>query len=95
MSTEEDRDEDKARRLGAPLPGQVVYLSLDGTTIHWPGSGPWDPGGKFPTRTLDLLHLRAEMGIALRKIEDELDARGLLRRITAEVNSSSRAAVEE
>jgi hypothetical protein len=84
-----------ARRLGAPLPGQVVYLSLDGTVSHWPGSGPWDPGGRFPTRTLDLLHLRAEMGIALRKIEDELDARGLLRRITAEADAATRAAVEE
>jgi len=67
-------------------PGRMAYVSLDGLTRHWPGPDPWkvDESGQFAPSVpdLDLANLRLLCIQTLRKVEDELDRRGLLHRVT-------------
>lgn len=62
-------------------PGQLMYRSLDGETWHWPGPDPWTPDGRMTD--LDLMNLRAKCVHTLRKVEDQLESRGLLGRVTS------------
>lgn len=61
-------------------PGQLTYITSDGTTKYIPGLGVWKADGKVPA--LVLTDMRTQMVIALQTIEDELERRGLLRRAT-------------
>jgi len=65
------------------LPGGLAYRSVDGRTQHWPGPDPWTPVGSVPMDDLDLMNLRAKCVQTLRKVEDALEARGILGRITS------------
>lgn len=63
-------------------PGRLFYRSLDGLAYHYPGPDPWLLGGASGTSDLDLLNLRALCVQTLQKVEDELERRGLLGRLT-------------
>lgn len=58
-------------------PGALMYRSLDGKMLHWPGELPWTPDRKTAVDDLDLLNLWVKMARALRKIAQELERRGV------------------
>jgi hypothetical protein len=65
-------------------PGQLHYVALDGVTSHWPGPDPWQANQLgTPIPDLDLFQLRIRCIETLRKVEDELERRGLLNRVTS------------
>lgn len=59
--------------------GDLVYISLDGRMVHYPASEPWSADG---VPDLDLCQLRILLITALGEVEDGLDSRGLLARVT-------------
>lgn len=61
--------------------GTVVYVSHAADAIHWPAGTNWQASAE---RNVDLAILRLQLVTALRRVEDELSARGLLARVTPE-----------
>lgn len=64
--------------------GRIEYRSIDGGRLCYPGSTNWVAADMVGDNgdVIDLVNMRAQMIIALKAIENELDSRGLLDRLT-------------